>query len=208
MQTSIIIADDHPLILKGLNDFLLEYKYNVLASAKNGKEAFNLIEELKPEIAILDIQMPFLTGLDIAKKCKDLNYNTKIILITFEKDESIYNQAKVLNIYGYVLKEFALAEIETCIASVLNNTPYFSPELLSYLETEKIPADLLNLTPTEKNVLKLIAKNNTAKEIGKIMFISSRTVEKHKSNIIKKVGLEPKHTSLSLFAKENESFLN
>jgi len=208
MQTSIIIADDHPLILKGLNDFLLEHKYNVLASAKNGKEAFDLIEAHNPEIAILDIQMPYLTGLDIAKRCKDLEYDTKIILITFEKDESIYQQAKSLNIYGYVLKEFALAEIETCIESVLNDIPYFSPELLSFLETEKIPEILEQLTPTEKNVLKLIAKNKTAKEIGELMFISSRTVEKHKSNIIKKASLEPKHTSLSLFAKENENFLD
>ncbi|MCB0388966.1 MAG: response regulator, partial [Winogradskyella sp.] len=85
MQSSIIIADDHPLILKGLNDFLLEKKYNVLASAVNGKDALELIETHKPEIAILDIQMPYYTGLEIAEKCKALNYQTKIVLITFEK---------------------------------------------------------------------------------------------------------------------------
>ncbi|TYA52442.1 response regulator [Formosa maritima] len=207
MKTSIIIADDHPLILKGLNDFLLEKKYNVLASAVNGKEAFELIETHNPEIAILDIQMPFLTGLDIAKKCKELNWKTKIILITFEKDENIYNEAKNLGVYGYVLKEFALAEIEHCIDSVIKAMPYFSPELLSYLEVEETPKKLELLTPTELDILKLIAQNKTAKEIGELMFISNRTVEKHKSHIIKKLDLAPIQNSLLIWVKENQKHL-
>lgn len=207
MKTSIIIADDHPLILKGLNDFLLEKKYNVIASAVNGKEAFNLIETHKPEIAILDIQMPFLTGLEIAEKCNKLKYETKIILITFEKDESIYNEAKKLGIYGYVLKEFALAEIEHCIDAVSNDIPYFSQELLSYLEVEEAPEEFETLTPTEIEVLKHISENKTAKEIGDLMFISFRTVEKHKSNINRKLNLTPTKYSLLFWAKENKNHL-
>ncbi|MFL0353135.1 response regulator [Xanthomarina sp. GH4-25] len=207
MNTSIIIADDHPLILKGLNDFLLEKKYNVISSAVNGKEAFELIETHRPGIAILDIQMPFLTGLDIAKKCKELNYETKIILITFEKDETIYNQAKCLGIYGYVLKEFALAEIEHCIDSVIKDIPYFSQELLSYLEVEEAPVEFETLTPTEIEVLKHISEDKTAKDIGDLMFISFRTVEKHKSNINKKLNLTPTKYSLLFWAKENKNHL-
>jgi len=207
MQSSIIIADDHPLILKGLNDFLLEKKYNVLASAINGKDALELIETHKPEIAILDIQMPYYTGLEIAEKCKALNYQTKIVLITFEKDEAIYNQAKSLGVYGYVLKEFALTEIEQCIDTVSKDIPYFSPELLSYLEVESTPKELETLTPTEKEVLKHIAQNKTAKEIGDLMFISNRTVEKHKSHIIKKLNLAPIQNSLLIWAKENQTLL-
>lgn len=207
MKTSIIIADDHPLILKGLNDFLLEKKYNVIASAVNGKEAFNLIETHKPEIAILDIQMPFLTGLEIAEKCNKLKYETKIILITFEKDESIYNEAKKLGIYGYVLKEFALAEIEHCLDAVFKDIPYFSQELLSYLEVEEAPEEFETLTPTEIEVLKHISENKTAKEIGDLMFISFRTVEKHKSNINRKLNLTPTKYSLLFWAKENKNHL-
>ncbi|HAB28657.1 MAG TPA: DNA-binding response regulator [Xanthomarina gelatinilytica] len=207
MQSSIIIADDHPLILKGLNDFLLEKKYNVLASAVNGKDALELIETHKPEIAILDIQMPYYTGLEIAEKCKALNYQTKIVLITFKKDETIYKQAKSLGLYGYVLKEFALTEIEQCIDTVSKDIPYFSPELLSYLEVESTPKELETLTPTEKEVLKHIAQNKTAKEIGDLMFISNRTVEKHKSHIIKKLNLAPIQNSLLIWAKENQTLL-
>lgn len=207
MSTTIIIADDHPLILKGLNDFLLEKNYNVLDSAENGKDAFRLIEQLQPEIAILDIKMPYLTGLEIAKKCNELNYTTKIILITFEKDETLYYEAKTLNIYGYVLKEFALVEIENCIASVLNNKPYFSPELIAYLAPTQSPEEIQSLTPTELDILKLIAQNNTAKDIGGLLDISYRTVEKHKSNIIRKLDIEAHQNSLLIWAKENQNFL-
>lgn len=206
MKPSIIIADDHPLILKGLSDFLKEKKFNVVDSAENGRDAMALIEKHKPDIAILDIQMPYLTGLEIAENCKTLKLSTKIILITFEKDEAIYLEAKNLNVYGYVLKEFALNEIEHCITSVKNNTPYFSPELIEHLEYNNAIEKIALLTKTEKKVLTLIATNKTAKEIGESLFISNRTVEKHKSNVIAKLQLESKANSLYLFAKENESY--
>jgi DNA-binding NarL/FixJ family response regulator len=207
MQTSIIIADDHPLILKGLNDFLIEKQFNVLACAVNGREAYQLIKDLEPDIAILDIRMPFLSGLEIAKLCNDQNLSTKIILITFEKDETTYKTARSLHIYGYVLKEFALVELENCIDSVMNGKHYFSPELIQYLEIDEAPEELELLTPAEIRVLKWIAQNKTAKEIGKLLFVSDRTIEKHKSHIIKKLDLEPKSGSLALYAKENQEFL-
>ena len=146
MNPTIIIADDHPLILKGLQEFLNEKNYNVLASAKNGKEALSLIKAHVPDIAILDIKMPFYSGLEIAEKCKTNKLSTKVVLITFEKDETTYNKAKELNIYGYVLKEFALDEIENCIASVTKDKPYFSPDLLSYIEINETPEKLKSLT--------------------------------------------------------------
>jgi len=207
MNPSIIIADDHPLVLKGLQEFLIEKKFNVLASAKNGKEALALIKAHVPDIAILDITMPFYTGLEIAKICKEDKLGTKIIFITFEKDKNIYNQSKALGAYGYVLKEFALEEIENCISSVLENTPYFSPELLSFLDEHQPPKEFNSLTLAERNVLKLIAENKTAKEIAKELFISDRTVEKHKSHIRKRLKLDSKSTSMVLFAKEYRKFL-
>lgn len=207
MKPTIVIADDHPLILKGLHDFLIEKKFNVLANAKNGKEALNLIRAYTPDIAILDIKMPFLTGLQIAEKCKADKLPTKIILITFEKDEKTYKIAKTLGIYGYVLKEFALEEIENCITSVVKNTAYFSPELTAYLKVSSPPKKLNSLTEAEKKVLKLISESKTAKEIATELFISSRTVEKHKSHIRTKLILGSKSEHLYLFAKENSRYL-
>ncbi len=207
MNPTIIIADDHPLVLKGLQDFLHEKEYNVLASAKNGKEALALIKAHGPDIAILDIKMPFFTGLQIAKKCKKANLKTKIVLITFEKDEKIYNEAKALGVYGYVLKEFALDEIENCISSVIKDKPYFSPELLAYIEVDEAPEELQLLTKTETKILGLIAQNKTGVEIADLLFVSTRTVEKHKSNIIRKLKLQSKQNSLLIWAKENSDYL-
>jgi len=120
----------------------------------------------------------------------------------------IRHKAKELNIYGYVLKEFTLDEIENCLGSVENDIPYFSPELMKSLEVNEPPEALNLLSNTEKEVLKFIAQNKTAKEIGDLMFISNRTVEKHKSHIINKLQLESKASSLFLFAKENEGYLD
>ncbi|TJY34608.1 response regulator transcription factor [Pontimicrobium aquaticum] len=207
MNPSIIIADDHPLVLKGLQGFLTEKNYNILGSATNGKEAYKLILKHEPDIAILDIRMPHLSGIEIAELCNE-KIDTKIILITFEKNGVFYHQAKQLNIYGYLLKEFALVEIENCLKSVIKGAPYFSKEIEDQFPKEKEIVNIDALTPSEKRILKLIANNKTAKEIAKILCISNRTVEKHKSHIIKKFNLESKHNSLSIFAKENEDFLD
>lgn len=207
-HNSIITADDHPLLLKGLNDFLLEKNYNIVASGNNGREAYNLITKLNPDIAILDIQMPFMSGLEIAKKCKTNGIDTKIVLITLHKEKELYRKAQELNIFGYVLKEFAIEEIENCLNKVSNGEPYFSPKIKDMLQPDSEEDDVLNvLTPSEKKILKLIARDKTNKEIASLLFISYRTVEKHRSNIITKLNLEPKTNSLLSWAKEHHNQL-
>ena len=203
-KDSIITADDHPLLLKGLNDFLIEKKYNLIGSGNNGREAYNLITKKQPDIAILDIQMPYMSGLEIAKKCKTNGLKTKIVLITLHKERELYQKAQDLNIFGYILKEFALEEIENCINIVSQGDQYFSPKIIKVL-ADGIPSDrvLLDLTPSEKKILKLIARDRTNKEIASLLFISYRTVEKHRSNIITKLKLEPKTNSLLIWAKEH-----
>ena len=203
MQLSIIIADDHPLILKGLRDFLTEKGYTVTGSAKDGIEAYDLIVKYEPDIAILDIRMPLMTGLEVAKKCESQKFKTKIVLITFEKSIRLYQEAKTLNVFGYVLKEFALVEIENCIKAIQNNSFYYSPEIEDFMTGQKEAIDFSFLTPTEKKILRLIAQNKTAKDIGEELFISNRNVEKHKSHIIKKLNIEPTQNSLLIWAKEN-----
>ena len=207
-RQSIIIADDHPLLLKGLNDYLSEKNYNIVGSGNDGREAYNLITRLEPDIAILDIQMPYMSGLEIAKKCKSNGFNTRIVLITLHKEKELYNKAQELNIFGYILKESALEEIETCIKNVGEGKPYFSQKITEMLKQHSAEDEALNnLTPSEKKILKLIAKNKTNKEIASLLFISYRTVEKHRSNIINKLNLEPKTNSLLSWAKENQDKL-
>lgn len=206
MKPSIIIADDHPLVLKGLYDFLIEKNHNVVGSATNGKEAYELIIKHNPDIAILDIRMPYKSGIEITEACISNNIKTKIVLITFEKSAQLYHQAKALNVSGYILKEFALSEIENCLTAIENNSPFYCPEIEEFMSSQEDVIGISNLTPTEKKILKLIAQNKTAKEIGIILFISSRTVEKHKSHIINKLNIESHQNSLLIWAKENQDF--
>ncbi|MAO07869.1 MAG: DNA-binding response regulator [Alteromonas sp.] len=206
---SIIIADDHPLLLKGLEDFLTEKGYNLIGSGTNGREAYNLIAKLEPEIAILDIQMPFMSGIEIARKCHTNNLKTKIVLITFHREKDLYYKAQELKVFGYILKEFALEEIENCIQTVSEGTPFFSPKITELLSINHSESNSLKeLTPSEKKILKLIAKDKTNKEIASLLFISHRTVEKHRSNIINKLELEHKTNSLLIWAKEHQHELH
>ncbi|GAA4972307.1 response regulator transcription factor [Algibacter aquimarinus] len=210
MNTSIVIADDHPLMLRGLTDFLTSKGYNIIGSAEDGKSAYNLIIKLKPEIAILDIRMPHKTGLEIAEDCQKNNLSTKVILITFDKEEELYDKAKAFNVFGYILKEFAIEEIETCIAHVANNKPYFSEEIASYLNHSNYdgkPTELDLLTKSELRIVKLISENKTSQDIAEELIISVRTVDKHRSNIVRKLGLDNKPTSLSIWAGLNKNHL-
>lgn len=209
MHTSIVIADDHPLMLRGLTDFLSSKGYNIVGSANDGKNAYNLIVKLKPKIAILDIRMPFKTGLEVAEEVQKNGLPTKIILITFDQEEELYDQALEYGVYGYILKEFAIEEIETCIANVENNQPYFSEEIAHYLKnsSSKRPRELSLLTKSELKIVSLIALNKTSQEIAQELSISPRTVDKHRSNIVSKLGLDNKPTSLSIWANLNKPFL-
>ncbi|HMQ43599.1 MAG TPA: response regulator transcription factor [Mariniflexile sp.] len=209
MNTSIVIADDHPLMLRGLTDFLTSKGFNIVGSAPDGNSAYHLIVKLKPEIAILDIRMPHKTGLEIAEACLKNNLPTKIILITFDKEEALYDQAKAFNVYGYILKEFAIEEIEICIKNVLNNKPYFSDEIASYLNHNPINKSekLELLTKTELRIIKLVSEGKSSHDIADELFISVRTVDKHRSNIVAKLGLDNKPTSLSIWASVNKEHL-
>jgi DNA-binding NarL/FixJ family response regulator len=194
-------------MLRGLTDFLKSKGFNIAGSASDGNSAYNLIVKLKPEIAILDIRMPHKTGLEIAEACKNNGLITKVILITFDKEEELYNKAKSFNVYGYILKEFAIEEIEICIGHVIKNEKYFSEEIASYLNS-KIKYSNAHikdlLTKTELKIVKLLSKNKSNQEISDTLQSSIRTIEKHRSNIVKKLKLQKSHNALMLWANLNK----
>jgi len=207
-KPTVIIADDHPLLLKGLEDLLIENDIEVLATANNGNEAFSKIEEFHPQLAILDMEMPYKTGLEIAEACKKLKIPTKIILLTLHKELYLFHQAKELNLSGYLLKEFALTELSKAIETVLNGNQFFSEKLFENQESDNADLHQTNLTPSEKKILRLIAEGLSSKEIADKLFIAERTVDKHRSNVIAKLKLEKKHNSLLLWAQKNRDIIN
>lgn len=207
-KPTVVIADDHPLLLKGLQEFLEENNINVLDSASNGKDALEKILKHRPQLAILDMEMPHFSGLEIAAQCKKLKLPTKIILLTLHKELYLYHQAKELNLSGYILKEFALGELSKAIETVLNGNHFFSEKIFEDKEIGNLDSEQTQLTPSEKKILRLIADGLSTKEIAEKLFIAERTVDKHRSNMIAKLKLEKKHNSLLLWAQKNKDIIN
>jgi len=197
-EVSIIIADDHPILLKGLYDELISNGYNVIGSAIDGKSALQLVIAYEPTLMLLDIDMPSLTGFEVIKAAKEKGSKTKFIVLSFHKEMEFLTEAKTLQIQGYLLKEDSFSEIEKCMEAVLNNEQYFS----SSFETRalKNASDgikrLKLLTPSEITILKLAAQQFTTNNIADTLGVSIRTVEKHRSNIIIKLHIEKTNNSL------------
>jgi DNA-binding NarL/FixJ family response regulator len=189
---SIVIADDHPMILKGLYDELTTNHYRVVAQATNGMQALEAILTHNPDIALLDIDMPVLTGFEVIKMAKQKAVDTKFIILSFHKENDYISQAKALQINGYLLKEDTFSEIEECIHEVLKGNICFSrsfaPSSLATVSEDLKKIKLL--TSSEKTILKLVAEQMSSSEIAEQLFISIRTVEKHRSNIITKLDIE------------------
>ncbi|MAP80242.1 MAG: DNA-binding response regulator [Aequorivita sp.] len=210
-KISIVIADDHPMVLKGLYNEFNENNYNVVGKAKDGMQALEEIVTHKPVIALLDIDMPLLTGFEVIKIAKEKGIDTKFIILSFHKESEYISKAQVLQINGYLLKEDSFSEIERCINAVLKDETYFSssfsPSSISNASEELIK--LKRLTPSEKTILKLIAKQLSSNQIAEQLYVSVRTVEKHRSNIILKLNLES-HTAnaLSIWANSNRTIIN
>ncbi|HMQ70263.1 MAG TPA: response regulator transcription factor [Ignavibacteria bacterium] len=209
----VIIADDHPIFRKGLRQMLNEEdNIKIIGEAENGKKALEMIIEKKPDVAILDIDMPRMTGLEVLKELKGVD--VKVIFLTMYGEQDIFEEAMNLGIKGYVIKDSALSDIIDCINSVMNDRYYLSPSMSDFLVNRKKKFSELNnsnpginqLTLSEKRILKYITENKTSKEIAEILFISYRTVENHRANISGKLNLKGSQ-SLLKFAIENKNLL-
>lgn len=207
----IVVADDHPLLLNGLRNELLEQNFNVMEGATNGAKALEIIFSENPDIAILDINMPILSGFEVIKKCREKGCATKFIVITSFKEKSYILKAKQLQISAYLLKDEPFIEVKNAIKAALNNEFYASKQFDEVLQHELSPemAKIKYLSPSERTIVRLIAQEKSSKDIAELLSISLRTVQKHRSNIIAKLDLPSVGDSLSVWATENkELFLN
>jgi DNA-binding NarL/FixJ family response regulator len=214
-EIRLVIADDHPLLRKGLRQVIeSDSRLKVLDEAGDGEAALERIEALRPDVAVLDIEMPRLTGFDLLRAIREKKLAVEVIFLTMYKDEDMFNEALDLGAKGYVLKDSAITEIVGCIRTVAAGRHYISPAISSFLvnrntrsaELVKQKPSLNDLTATERRILKLIAENKTSKEIAAELFISHRTVENHRANICQKLDLHGSH-SLIKFAFDHKSQL-
>jgi DNA-binding NarL/FixJ family response regulator len=212
----IAIVDDHPLFRQGLKQVVLEdRRFELVGEAASGKEAIELIGSHKPELVVLDINLPDMTGLDVAAILRERSPGTRCVVLTMLKDEQAFNRAMNLGIGGYVLKENAATEIVACLIAVAAGNPYVSPSLTAYLLRRNERVDLLTnrqpglteLTTAERRILKRIAEKKSTKEIAQELEVSPRTIETHRANISSKLGLKGSN-SLLQFALEHRDTLS
>lgn len=202
----IVVAENYTILREGLRALLSSNPhFEVVGEAEDGKGAIRCVEKCKPDLVLMDLSMPRTSGLDAIREIKRLCPETKILALTVHKAEEYILAALEAGAHGYVLKDASHAELVMAIKSVLSGKPYITPGISEkvikgYLEGRKIhiPCSAWDtLTQRERQVLKLIAEGYKNKEIADYLYISIKTVEKHRANLMKKLDL---HTASALTA--------
>jgi len=214
-EVTILIVDDHPLLRRGLRDVIGENsRFRIVGEASDGEEAMRLFVTLKPQIAIIDIDMPRLNGLETIRALRELSVGIKPIILTMYKEEDMFNAAMDLGARAYVLKENAANDIMAALEKVTRDEAFVSPAMLQVGQrrSDRVRELLLSkpqieaLTPSERRILKLIGEDYTSKEIANSLRLSVRTVDNHRQNICRKLNLHGTH-SLLKFAFDNSAYL-
>lgn len=211
----ILIADDHPIFRRGLCEVLrADSGLQVVAEAADGSEALRLVQDLQPDVVILDVHMPKLTGLQAARQLVEQQSPVKLVLLTMYDDEDLLNEALNLGIQAYVLKDNAVEDLVHAVHDVASGKMFLSAPLSAMLlrrrqksaELRRDRPGLDSLTPTERRILRYIADDWTSKEIAADLGCAVRTVETHRQNMSTKLGLSGSH-SLLKFAYDNKASL-
>ena len=203
----IITADDHPLFLKGLRDTLVEeVDFEVVDLATNGQQALEKIEKWQPDVTTLDLDMPILNGIEVAKIVLKKYPNIKIIILSMHKDADIIRAAMALGIHGYVFKDDAVNDLVNAVRAVFEGKNYVSVDATKksffFNESNELIGEL---TKMEKLILREIANQKTTRQIADENFISTKTVENHRANICKKLNLHGNNSLLKFAIKVSES---
>lgn len=189
----IMIVEDHHLVRQGLKALLEnEPDFEVMAEAADGQEAIRLVNQLDPDLILMDISLPKLNGIQVLKKLQAENCNVPVVILSMHEDLSLVRQALRYGARGFLLKRSVTDELLLAIRAAIKRETYISSilsgELFQELITQTTNDDDEILSPREIEVLHLIAEGYTNSEIGQILNISVKTVEKHRSNLMEKLG--------------------
>jgi len=209
MPIRILIADDHPVVRSGLRALLGDSDLEVIGEASDGLETLRLAETLHPDIVMLDITMPPENGLATAKQLKEAHPKILILILTMHEDESLLHEALRAGASGYVIKRAEASEIIQAIHAAMRGDIYVHPAMTRALLDQPVAtvqrrgASVEELTPRELDVLRLLVKGNTNRQIAQLLDLSVRTVENHRANLMGKLGLSSR-VDLVQYAEEHK----
>lgn len=208
MAINVMITDDHSMIREGLKQLLeLEGEFKVIAEAADGIECINKLAIVKPDVLLLDINMPNMNGLEVLQKMKEMKIKMKVLILTIHSEVEYLLKAVDIGVSGYLLKDSESAELKKAIIAVVNGENYIQPSLIPVLNAKMIDRDsdtvkIESLTKRELEVLKNLSYGMYNKEIAEKLDISERTVKNHISNIFKKIEVTDR-TQAAVFAIRN-----
>lgn len=209
---TVVIADDHPMFRRGLTDVIQgDAALRIVGEAGDGETALALVRRHRPRIVLLDIDMPKASGLTVAEAVRQEKLGAAVVMLTMYREPAMFRRALDLGAKGYVLKDSAVTDIVACIHMVASGRAYISPALSSDLlqrhgELTVEGAALAELTPGQRQVLKLIAQGLTTPAIAESLGISPKTVEHHRLNICDRLGLHGPQALLR-FALERKALI-
>jgi len=215
-EIRILIADDHPIFRQGLRQVIEQAPHlKVVAEAPDGVTAFARIQETRPDVALLDIDMPNEDGFAVVRRVRDNRLPVAVILLTMHNDELHFNEALDLGVKGYLIKDHAAADVIACINAIAGGQDYISPALSTHLLNRAKRARALarqepalaRLTAAERRILGFLAEYKTSKEIAAVLCVSVRTIENHRASICAKLDLHGTHALVRFAARHKSDLL-
>ncbi len=208
MAVKIMIADDHSMIREGLKSlFELDHDFEVIGEAENGKDCLDKLKKVKPDVLLLDINMPVMNGLEVLKYLKSYRIRVKVLILTVHNEIDYLMKASEIGVNGYILKDSEFAELRKAVLAIMEGKMYIQPSLIPMLNSKMIEKNedygkLENLTRKELQILKMLSAGLSNREIATRMEISEHTVKNHLTRIFKKIGVKDR-THAAIFTIRN-----
>lgn len=198
-----VVADDHPAVLDAVSEFLTAAGIEVVARARDGDAALVQIEERRPRIALVDVRMPGIGGLELARRVARVAPETAVLLYTGYGDQALLTEALDAGVSGFVLKEAPLDDLVRAVESVAAGSSYVDPVLAGALTASAVGGTLPKLTQRERDVLRLLADGLSNEEIGRRLFISAETVRTHVRKAMEKLDADTRTAAVARALREN-----
>ena len=200
---SCVVADDHPAVLEAVAEFLTQGGIDVVGRASDGEEALDRIEKRKPRVALVDVRMPRLGGIELTRRAKRAAPSTAVLLYTGYGDRALLTEALDAGVAGFVLKEAPMDDLLRAVQAVANGGTYVDPVLAGTLAASSVGGNVPQLTQREREVLRLLADGLSNEEIGKKLFISAETVRTHVRKAMDKLDADTRTQAVARALREN-----